>query len=78
MLSNYLQVLIKPAWKKPINTIEDMVEHDIIPFYDSSGLWLKESMVQSDDPYVKLLGERMILTKSWDEYDILGNSHSSF
>ena len=55
-----------------------MVERNIIPFYDGSGLWLKESMVQSTDPYVKLLGERMILTKSWDEYDILGNCHLTF
>ena len=31
-----------------------MVERIIIPFYDGSGLWLKESMVQSTDPYVHI------------------------
>ena len=72
MLSNYLQVLIKPKWEKPINNINDMVKRNITPFYDSSGKWLKDMMMKLDDPYVKLLGEQMILAQNWDEYDEIG------
>ena len=37
LLANYLAVLMKPKFEKPINTVEDVLESDLNVFYSISG-----------------------------------------
>ena len=71
LMSNYLTVLVKPTYEKPIETLEDMIERNIIPFYIPGGVIYKKQLLATDDKNLQELGRRMIIPETYDEYDDL-------
>ena len=42
LLSNYLSVLLKPSFEKPVDTASDLISRNITPFYAPNGKPLKK------------------------------------
>ena len=63
LTSNYLSVLIKPSYQKPVETAEDVIARNLTVF-DPPGT---ESMVETDKkspfPIVRQIAERTYVAK---------------
>ena len=69
LLSNYLSILLRPSYEKPVETAADLIERDIIPFYDPGGDLLKQFFETSTDPIYQEISRRLVLAKDWDDFD---------
>ena len=68
LLSNYLSVLLRPTYETPVETAEDLVKRDIIPFMSDGFEIYKQLFAASTDPNYQELSRRLIIAKDWDEY----------
>ena len=67
ILCNYLKVLVKPVFEKPVDSSEDVVTRGLIPYmHPGTGVW-KKVMSKMPDPY-PLLAETMIISTSWPQF----------
>ena len=67
ILCNYLKVLVKPVFEKPVDSSEDVVTRGLIPYmHPGTGVW-KKVMAKMPDPY-PLLAETMIISTSWPQF----------
>ena len=71
LLSNYLSVLLRPTYETPVETAEDLVKRDIIPFMSDGFEIYIELFAASTDPNYQELSRRLIIAKDWDEYEDL-------
>ena len=71
LLSNYLTVLLRPSYEEPVETVADLVERDIIPFYGPGGEIFIQFFAASSDPNYQELSRRLIIPKNWDDYEEL-------
>ena len=78
LLCNYLTVLLRPSYEEPVETAEDLVKRDIIPFYIPGGEIYKQLFADSQDPNYQELSKRLVIAKDWDEYfDLLRKVNST-
>ena len=68
LLSNYLTVLLKPSYEEPVETAEDLVKRNIIPFYAPGGEHIRQLFAASQDPNYREIAKRLHVAKNWDEY----------
>ena len=68
LMSNYLTVLVKPTYEKPIETLRDMIDRNITPYYIPGGVIYKDQLLDSGDESLMELGRRLIIPRDWDEY----------
>ena len=68
LMSNYLTVLVKPTYEEPIETLQDMIDRNIYPYYIPGGIIYKEQLLQSGDENLMELGRRLIIPRDWDHY----------
>ena len=69
LLSSYLTVLLKPSFEDPVETAEDLIKRDIIPFSHPGSNRYIEWFADYPDPYYKQIAPRLHITKDWGEYD---------
>ena len=69
LLCNYLTVLLRPSYEEPIETAEDLVKRDIIPFYAPGGEMHKQLFADSQNPNYQEISRRLVIAKDWDEYE---------
>ena len=68
ILCNYLKVLVKPVFEKPVDSSEDVVTRGLIPYmHPGTGVW-KRVMSKMPDPY-PVLAETMIIPTLWEQFD---------
>ena len=68
LLSNYLTVLLRPSYEEPVETAEDLVKRDIIPFTAPGGEFYKQLFADSEDPNYQEISQKFVIAKDWDEY----------
>ena len=66
LLSNYLSVLLRPNYEKPVETAADIVNRDITPFYASA--YFKTFFAASPDPVYQELGEKLVTATTWEDH----------
>ena len=69
LFSNYLTVLLKPSFEEPVETAEDIINRDIIPFVAEGGEIYKQYFADSSDPNYQEISRRLVVAKDWDEYE---------
>ena len=62
LLSNYLTVLLRPSYEKPVDTTKDMIERGITPFHNSEVF--RQMMAASPNPNMQELARRLITSKN--------------
>ena len=71
LLSNYLSVLLRPTYETPVETAEDIVKRDIIPFMSDGYEIYRQMFAASSDPNYQEISRRLIIANDWDEYNEL-------
>ena len=61
--SNYLTMLLKPNYEKPVDTAEDVIERGLRPLRGPNSGSVVEIMKKSPNNITKALAERMIIPK---------------
>ena len=69
LLCNFLSVLLKPSYEKPVDTAKDLIKRDIIPFYAPGSEFWRQFFAASTDPIYQEVSKRLVIAKDWDEYD---------
>ena len=69
LLSNYLTVLLKPSFEEPVETVEDIINRDLIPFFSEGGAIMKQYFADSLDPNYQEISRRLVVAKDWEEYE---------
>ena len=60
---NYLTVLVKPVYEKPIDTAEDIIERGITILYVPGSESMLETLKKSPFPLTRALAENTYVTK---------------
>ena len=60
---NYLTVLVKPVYEKPIDTAEDIIERGVKIIYFPGGESMIETLKKSPFPLTRKLAENTYVTK---------------
>ena len=69
LLSNYLTVLLRPSYEKPVETAEDLINRNIIPFCAEGGEIFRQFFADSPDPIDQEISQRLLVANDWDEYE---------
>ena len=69
LLSNYLTVLLRPRYEKPVETAADIITRDVTPFYFPGGDIWKQFFADSPDPHYQEIAKRLHIAKDYDEFD---------
>ena len=69
LLSNYLTVLLRPSYEKPVETAADLIKRDLTPFMQPGGYMFKQIFTASSDPVFQEISRRLVIAKDWDEYE---------
>ena len=69
LLSNYLTVLLRPSFEKPVETAADIISRDITPFYFPGGHIWKQFFADSSNPHYQEISRRLVIAKDYDEFD---------
>ena len=69
LLSNYLTVLLRPSYEKPVETAADLIKRDITPFYIPGGEIYIQLFAASSDPNYQEISRRLVIAKDYDEYE---------
>ena len=69
LLSNYLTVLLRPTFEKPVETAADIISRDITPFYFPGGHIWKQFFADSQNPHYREISRRLRIAKDYDEFD---------
>ena len=56
------------SYEEPVDTSKDMVDRGITPYYIPGGELWKQEFVLSPNPHFQILGERMYIPETWEEY----------
>ena len=77
LLSNYLAVLMKPTYNKPINTVDDVLESGLKIFYSAGGEYLGEQLKQSPDARYRKLADLIYYAPPEEYISLLRTMHDS-
>ena len=69
LLCNYLTVLLRPSYEEAVETSEDLIKRDIIPFLDPGAEIYIQFFAASTDPNYQEISERLVISKDWYEYE---------
>ena len=73
LLCNWLTVLLTPSYEEPVDTAEDLIKRDIIPFLSpGSEIWIQFFAASNDTNYQEI-SRRLVIAKDWREYDDLAS-----
>ena len=61
--ANFLTILLKPVYEKPIDTAEDLIDRGLALIYSPGGESKKEEMMNSPYYITRTLAERAIVAK---------------
>ena len=67
LLSNFLTVLLKPSYEKPVESAADLINRGITPFYYGE-IW-RQFFAASPDPNYQEISRRIVIAKTYDEYE---------
>ena len=77
LLCNWLTVLLTPSYEEPVDTAEDLIKRDIIPFLSpGSEIWIQFFAASNDTNYQEI-SRRLIIPKDWVEYGDLASKVTS-
>ena len=68
LLSNYLTVLLRPRYERPVETAADLIDRDITPFYAPGGEFWKDFLAGSPDPNFQEISRRLYFPKDAEEF----------
>ena len=68
LLCNYLTVLLRPSYEKPVDTTADLIQRDITPFHMPGGAFFKQMFNDSSNPNYKEISQKLVIAKDWEEY----------
>ena len=68
LLANYLSVLLRPDFEKPVETAEDLIERDLTPFYQPGRDFLIQFFAESPSPAFRQLSKTLVIPKDWPTY----------
>ena len=80
-LANFLTVLLRPNYEKPVNSAKDIIDRRMIPFVDDGAYFYRDYLVRSPNPLYQQLGEIVVIPKDYGEVlemfknDIQGGTH---
>ena len=67
--------MLEPNYEEFLDSAKQIVDHEIIPFIPiQSGHIIKQFLQFSDDVYYQKIGEKLIVTKDWDQFDDLAKN----
>ena len=69
LLCNYLTVLLRPSYEKPVETAADLINRNIHPFYAPGGEFLRNFFAASPDPNYQEISRRLVIAKDLDDYE---------
>ena len=80
--ANFLKVLLRPQYEKPVNSVKDIIERGMIPFVEDRAYFYKDHLLQSPNPLHQQLGDIMVVPKDDEEQSRMfvddiqgGNTH---
>ena len=59
---------MKPNFEDPLDTAKQLVNKDITLYYGPHGQIFKQFLLQSPIKEYRILGEKFLISKDWDEY----------
>ena len=69
LLCNFLTVLLRPRYEKPVETTADIIERNItLILFPAAEGWI-EYYAASPDPICHELSRRFVTAKNWNEYE---------
>ena len=68
LLCNFLTVLLRPRYEKPVETTADIIERNITLILWPEAGW-KEYHAASPDPISQEFSKRIVTAKNWNEYE---------
>ena len=68
LLSNYLSVLLRPSYERPVETAADLIGRDITPFDYPGGGFFIDFFADSPDPNFQEISRRLYIAKDWEEF----------
>ena len=71
LLSNYLTVLLRPSYERPVDTSNDLIDRDITPFIHPAGGVFKQALANNPDPKMQEISRRLVVTKDWIEFEVM-------
>ena len=77
LLCNYLTVLLRPSYEKPVETAADLIERDISPFLWPGAEIYIQLFASSTDPNIQEISKRLVIAKDLDEYDDMNRKVTS-
>ena len=69
LLSNYLTVLLRPKYEKPVETTADLIKRNITPFLSPGHESYIKFYASSSDPNYQEISQRLVIAKDYYEYD---------
>ena len=66
--ANFLTVLLRPQYEKPVNSAKDIIDRGMIPFVQDTGYFFKDHLLRSPNPLYQKLGEIMVVPKDFRDY----------
>ena len=68
LLSNYLNVLLRPSYERPVDTAADIIERNIIVVKEpGSELWIR-FFANSQDQNLQEISRTAVVAKDWNEF----------
>ena len=77
LLSNYLSVLLRPSYERPVETAADLIGRDITPFDYPGGGFAIDFFADSPDPNFQEISRRIYIPKDWEEFYAMADKVTS-
>ena len=61
--ANYLNILLKPNYADPIDSVEDVVNRGLTPVFDFFLEGTRQRLLQSESSMLRTLAERTVVAK---------------
>ena len=62
-LANFLTVLLRPQYEKPVDSVQDIIERGMITFVPDASYYWKDFLLQSPNPLYQKLGDMCVVPK---------------
>ena len=71
LLCNFLSVLLRPSYEKPVETTKDLIDRDITPILVPGSEYIVQFFKNSPNQDFQELSKRIYVSKDWNEHDEL-------
>ena len=68
LLANYLTVLLRPSYEKPVDSIEDIIKRDLTVFMYPGSEIFREYFAAFSDPNYQEIARKLVITNTDEEY----------